>query len=79
MNRPIKITVQEAAKLMGKSTLFVREAMKRDLINIGAVMRLGDSKKYTFYINPSLLAEQLCVPATAMDSIIRELREGKSA
>ena len=59
MSRPIKITIQIAAKLMGKSTLFVREGMKRGLLPIGEAMQMPGSTKWTFYISPPMLAEYI--------------------
>lgn len=50
-----KVTVAEAARRMGKSQLFVREAMKRDLLPIGTAMQLPGSTKWTFHISPALL------------------------
>lgn len=59
MNRPNKITVQLAAKLMGKSTLFVREGMRRGVLPIGEAYQLPGSSKWTFYISPPLLAQYI--------------------
>lgn len=59
MNRPNKITVQVAAKLMGKSTLFVREGMRRGVLPIGEAYQLPGSTKWTFYISPPLLANYI--------------------
>lgn len=50
-----KVTVAEAARRMGKSQLFVREAMKRDLLPIGTAMQLPGSTKWTFHISPAKL------------------------
>lgn len=54
-----KITVAQAAKLMGKSALFVREAMKREAIDIGVAMQMPDSTKWSFHISPMKLATYL--------------------
>lgn len=59
MSIPKKITIQVAAKLMGKSTLFVREGLKRGVLPIGEAMQMPGSTKWTFYISPSLLAEYI--------------------
>lgn len=61
MNRPKKITVQVAAKLMGKSTLFVREGMRRGVLPIGEAMQMPGSQKWSFYISPKLLADYIGV------------------
>ena len=59
---PKKITVQTAARLMGKSTLFVREGMRRGVLPIGEAMQMPGSNKWSFYISPKLLAEYIGVP-----------------
>ena len=61
MSIPKKITVQTAAKLMGKSTLFVREGMRRGLLPIGEAMQMPGSNKWSFYISPKLLADYIGV------------------
>ena len=61
MNKPKKITVQTAARLMGKSTLFVREGMRRGLLPIGEAMQMPGSNKWSFYISPKLLADYIGV------------------
>ena len=61
MDRPKKITVQTAAKLMGKSTLFVREGMRRGVLPIGEAFQLPGSTKWTFYISPPALAAYIGV------------------
>lgn len=54
-----RVTVAEAAKRMGKSTLFVREAMKRGLLPIGTAMQMPGSTKWSFHISPVKLDEYL--------------------
>ena len=61
MNKPKKITVQTAARLMGKSTLFVREGMRRGVLPIGEAMQMPGSQKWSFYISPKLLADYIGV------------------
>lgn len=61
MNRPKKITIQVAAALMRKSTLFVREGMKRGVLPIGEAIQLPGSSKWTYYISPPLLAQYIGV------------------
>lgn len=50
-----RVTVAEAAKRMGKSQLFVREAMKRGLLDIGTALKMPGSTKWTFHISPAKL------------------------
>lgn len=59
MSRPNKITIQMAAKLMGKSTLFVREGMKRGVLPIGEAMQLPGSTRWTYYVSPPKLASYI--------------------
>lgn len=54
-----KITVQRAAELLGKSTLFVREAMRRGTLPIGTAEQLPGSSRWTFIISPTMLAEYM--------------------
>lgn len=56
-----KITVTQAAALMGKSALFVREAMRREVLDIGIAMQMPGSEKWNFHISPQKLAEYLGV------------------
>lgn len=51
------ISVKEAAKLMGKSEMFIRIGLQRDILPIGNAVKL--SSKYTYYISPKLLEEYI--------------------
>ena len=66
MNKPKKITVQTAARLMGKSTLFVREGMRRGMLPIGEAMQMPGSQKWSFYISPKLLADYIGITVEAV-------------
>ena len=59
MNRPQNVTVQVAAFLMRKSTLFVREGMRRGVLPIGEADKRPGSTKWNFYISPTLLANYI--------------------
>ena len=61
MSLPKRITVQTAARLMGKSTLFVREAMRQGKLPIGIAEKMPGSNKWNFFISPKLLADYLGV------------------
>lgn len=50
-----KVTVAEAARRMGKSTLFVREGMRRGVLPIGTAMQMPGSTKWSFHISPAML------------------------
>ena len=62
MQKPKKITVTDAARLMGKSTLFVREGMKRGVLPIGEAFQLPGSTRWCYYISPTLLAQYIGAP-----------------
>lgn len=66
MAKPKKITVETAARLMGKSTLFVREAMRRGVLPIGIAEQMPGSQKWSFYISPKLLADYIGVSVDAV-------------
>lgn len=70
-----KILPCEAAKLLGKSNLFVYEAMKRGLLNIGIAMRMPDRKKWTFSISPALLADYLGIEVPALYERLAKIRQ----
>lgn len=69
-----KILPCEVAKLLGKSNLFVYEAMKRGFLNIGVAMQMPGSNKWTFSISPTLLAEYLGVDVTTLNEKLAEIR-----
>lgn len=69
-----KILPCEVAKLLGKSNLFVYEAMKRGFLNIGVAMQMPGSNKWTFSISPTLLAEYLGVDVQTLDEKLAEIR-----
>lgn len=71
---PKKILPCEAAKLLGKSNLFVYEAMRRGVLNIGVAMQMPNSKKWTFSISPTLLAEYLGIDMPTLNERLTEIR-----
>lgn len=46
------VPVTIAAGIMGKDQQFVREAMKRGLIDLGICYKKENSEQYDFYISP---------------------------
>ena len=70
-----KILVAEVAKLLGKSNLFIYEAMKRGYLNIGVAMQMPNSKKWTFSISPTLLANYLGVDVPTLNERLKEIRK----
>lgn len=71
---PKKILPCEVAKLLGKSNLFVYEAMKRGVLNIGVAMQMPNSNKWTFSISPTLLAEYLGISIQTLNERLAEIR-----
>lgn len=59
----MKISPADAARVIGKSGQFIRIGLQRGLLKIHgepigvAVKLVPPSKRYTYYINPKLLAE----------------------
>ncbi len=70
----VKISVPEAAKIMGKSVLFVYEGMKRGVLPIGEAMQMPGSSKWTYFISPPLLAQYLGVELKDLIEEVRSLK-----
>ena len=70
-----KILVCEVAKLLGKSNLFVYEAMKRGFLNIGVAMQMPNSTKWSFSISPTQLAEYLGIDIPTLNERLSGIRE----
>lgn len=75
VNKERKILVCEVAKLLGKSNLFVYEAMKRGFLNIGVAMQMPNSTKWTFSISPTQLAEYLGIDIETLNERLVCIRE----
>lgn len=70
----MKITVTQTARLLGKGEVFIREAMKRELLPIGFVMETGGkTRKWNFFINPKELAEYMGISSEELWKRIREM------
>ena len=72
MTKPKRITTAQAAKLMGKTPLFVREGMRREILPIGQAMQLSEHR-WTFYVSPPLLAAYIGVD---LDDLWAQLSAG---
>ena len=75
MNKERKILVCEVAKLLGKSNLFVYEALKRGCLNIGVAMQMPNSTKWSFSISPTLFAEYLGIDIPTLNERLASIRE----
>ena len=78
MNIERKILVCEVAKLLGKSNLFVYEAMKRGFLNIGVAMQMPNSTKWSFSISPTQLAEYLGIDIPTLNDRLSGIREERN-
>ena len=58
----MRVTVKDAAALLGCSEEFVRVALQQKMLPIGFAMRMDHSTRYTYYINSSDLAAYLKIP-----------------
>ena len=74
MNKERKILVCDVAKLLGKSNLFVYEAMKRGFLNIGVALQMPNSQKWTFSISPTMLAEYLGIDIPTLYERLASIR-----
>lgn len=74
MNKERKILVGEVAKLLGKSNLFIYEAMKRGVLNIGIALQMPNSTKWSFSISPTLLAEYMGIDIPTLNERLCEIR-----
>lgn len=52
-----KISIKEAAALMGKSVQFVRVGLQRGAFNFGSAVKL--SSRWSYHISPELFYEYL--------------------
>lgn len=53
-----KVTVNEAARRMGKAPQFIRICLQQGLLPIGIATKTG-KKNYNYYISPKLLDEYI--------------------
>lgn len=70
MKNPRRITVAEAARVMGKDTLFVAELMKQGRLPIGEAEQMEGRVRWNYYISPKLLADYI---GLSMDELWREV------
>lgn len=59
-----KITVKQAAELMGKSQQFIRVGLQQNALPIGTAIKIGNSSKYTYYISPKKFMEYTGIKLT---------------
>lgn len=66
----MKITVNQAASLMGKCPMFVRIGLQRKLLDIGEAQQLT-GRRYTYAISPGKLASWLGI---TVDELSRKVQ-----
>lgn len=52
-----RITIDEAAALLGKEKVFIREGIKDGRLPIGTAYKKPGSSRYSYYISPKLFWE----------------------
>lgn len=52
----MRITVKQAARVMGVSEQFIRVGLQRELLPIGTAINIS-GKRWTYYISPKLLED----------------------
>ena len=70
MKNPRRITVAEAARVMGKDTLFVAELMRQGRMPIGEAELMKGRVRWNYYISPKQLADYI---GLSMDELWREV------
>ena len=66
----MQVTIKDAAKLLGKSELFIRCGIKSGKLPIGTAMLVTGEKRYSYYVSPGLLATQLGVTVKELEEMI---------
>ena len=74
-----KIIVPEVALLLGKSNLFIYEALKRGVLDLGVAMQMPNSTKWSFSISPTKLSEYMGIDVPTLNERLKEIRERRNA
>lgn len=69
LEKPEKITVAEAARLMGKSNLFVYEGLRRGELPIGSASQNEETGRWNYFISPPLLAKYIGSHAPGLEQM----------
>lgn len=59
MNTPNNLTIKQAAKLLGKSEMFVRIGIQRGILPFGTAILLPGRNRYSYHIPKSSVYEYL--------------------
>lgn len=74
MKNPRRITVAEAARVMGKDTLFVAEMLKQGRMPIGEAELMEGRVRWNYYISPKLFADYIGLTVEEMWKEIENVR-----
>ena len=74
MKNPRRITVAEAARVMGKDTLFVSEMLKQGRMPIGEAELMEGRVRWNYYISPKLFADYIGLTVEEMWKEIANVR-----
>ena len=74
MKNPRRITVAEAARVMGKDTLFVSEMLKQGRMPIGEAELMEGRVRWKYYISPKLFADYIGLTVEVMWKEIENVR-----
>lgn len=72
------VPVLHAARMMGKDQSFIREAMKRGIIDLGSAYQKEGSNQYDFYISPFKLWQLTGYVYKGYEEEQRLLKESKN-
>lgn len=61
-----KVTVKQAAKIMGKGQTFVREGLRRGILPFGSALQ--GEKRANFYIRPKAFCEYVGISMEELES-----------
>lgn len=53
------IGIKEAARMMGKSEMFVRIGLQRGILTFGVATKMPNTTKYSYHISPKLFNDYL--------------------
>lgn len=53
------MTIKEVAKLLGKSEMFVRIGIQRQLLPFGIAIKLPGRERYSYHISPNAVYEYI--------------------
>lgn len=58
-NNKKNLTIKEVAKLLGKSEMFVRIGIQRNILPFGVAIKLPGRERYSYHIPPKAVYEYI--------------------